>query len=565
MASTWYRSKLFRLAAIVVGLMVVVLLVAPYLLDLDRYRTTIVEQLKAKTGRDIEIEKLRLRLLPSLGVEVVNFQVKNPTGFPEGNTLAVERVDVGLALMPLLRRQIEVTGVTVSKPQLNLLANERGQTNYEMPQEPKPAARGKKAPAAEEAPLALGRIDTVAIEEASVTLGSFWQRDKRVHPGWTVSGINVRVRGIDLNDPQWLRQVAAQMDLSTIEITGPSLKQPLRFTDGSVEAKNNAANGDFTLALGELRAKGTVKVVDLGNPVADFTLAMKDLNVAQVNAVMGPGAKGAPGPRAATGGRPQLVAQGTVRVDKLVVPPLTAQKVQGKVRVYSTRLEVDPFSLELYSGRTRGSMGVDLTQDSLPTWVNAKVEGVNVAQAVAALSPSAKGKLTGQFESDARLGLALGASNPLAGLGGGGTFAVRDGTFPGLNLEGTLAKMAKLMQMNVPSGDTRFRSFGGDFRIADQRVHSNSLHLDAETLDASLQGSFGFDQTLNYTGSGMLTGKGGTQQQQQSSNPLGGLRRVFGGVMQQTFGRMRVPFTVRGTFQQPQFILAGAPQAVPAR
>ena len=561
MASSWYRSKLFRIVAIVLALLVVVLLVVPYLLNLDTYRTTLVDELKKSTGREVEIEKLRLRLLPSLGVTVVNLRVKNPPGFPAGDTLGVERIDVGLALGPLLRRQIEVTSVSVKAVQVNLLANERGQTNYELPPEPKPPARGRKAPSPEEAPVTLGRIDTVALEDATVSSGTFWTRDKVVHSGWAASGINVKAHGFDFSDPQWLRKMSAQVDLSTIEITSPSLKQPLRFSDGAVEVKENTVSGDYALALGELRASGTMKVADLARPVADFTLAMKELKLADVNAVMGSGPKGAPGPSAGAAGRPQLLAQGTVQVDKLVAPPLTAQKVQGKVRVYSNRLEVDPFSLELFGGRTRGSLGIDLTQSSLPTWVSARVEGVNVAQAAAAASPESKGKITGRFESDARLTLPLGASNPVAGLGGGGTFAVRDGTFPGLNLEGTLAKMAKFMQMSVPSGDTRFSFFGGDFRIADQRVHSSNLRLDAETLEASLQGSFGFDQTLNYTGSGMLTGKGGTQQQ-QSGNPLGGLGRVFGGVMQQTIGRMRVPFTVRGTFQNPQFITAGAPTPI---
>lgn len=562
MASSWHRSKLFRSAAILVGLLVVVLLVVPYLLNLDRYRTSLVDQLEKTTGRDVEIEKLRLRLLPSLGVEVVNLQVKNPPGFPDGDMLAIERIDVGLALGPLLRRQIEVDSVTVKTVKLILLSNERGRTNSEMPPEPKPPARGKKTPPPEESSVSLSRVDTVALEDVTVSTGTFWARDKVVHPGWTVSGINVKAHSFDFSDPQWLRKISARVDLSTIEVSGPSLRQPLRFDDGAVDIKENAASGDYSLALGELRASGTVKVADLSRPVADFTLAMKELNLAAVNAVMGGGTKGAPGPSAGAAGRPELLAQGTVQVDKLVAPPIIAQKVQGKVRVYSNRLEVDPFSLELFSGRTRGSLGMDLTQPSLPTRVNARVEGVNVAQAVAAASPESKGKITGRFEADARLGLPLGAGDPLAGLSGGGTFAVRDGTFPGLNLEGTLAKVAKSMQMSVPSGDTRFSFFGGDFRISDQRVHSNNLRLTAETLDASLQGSFGFDQTLNYIGAGTLTGKGGTQPQQQSDNPLGGLRRVFGGVMQQTIGRVRVPFIVQGTVQNPQIILVGAPTPV---
>ena len=225
-----------------------------------------------------------------------------------------------------------------------------------------------------------------------------------------------------------------------------------------------------------------------------------------------------------------------------------------------------PFTVDFYGGRTQGTATVDLAQAAMPARVNARVQGVNVAKAVAAASPEAKGKLTGTFESDARLNVPLGAQDLMAALTGDGTFAVRNGTFPGMNLEGTLAGMAKFLQMDVPKGDTKFSYFGGDFRILSQRVHNSNLRLQAETLEASLGGSFGFNQTLSYTGWGLLTGKQSAEQQQQQQqkddSPLGGLRRVFGKVAQQTIGQMRVPFSVTGTFQDPKFLLVGSPSPV---
>jgi len=247
--------------------------------------------------------------------------------------------------------------------------------------------------------------------------------------------------------------------------------------------------------------------------------------------------------------------------------PLTAQNVEGKVRLYGNRLEVDPFSLNLYGGRTQGSLGVDLSGESMLTRVNARVEGVNVTQVLSAASPGSQKKITGTFEGDARLGVPLGATNPLAGASGEGTFAVRNGTFPGLDVQGTLAQMAKLLQIDVPAGDTRFSYFGGDFRISSARVHSEQLRLDAEALEASLRGSFGFDQTLNYSGMGLLKGQGTVQQQQSESSPLGGLRRVFGKIVQQSMNisGMRIPFTVRGTMQDPKILPGGVPQPIPQR
>ena len=561
----WHQSKWFRILVVLVGLLLVALLAAPYLLSIDRYRSTIVEQLEKETGRDIEIEKLRLHFLPGLHVQVVNLRVKNPRGFPEGDTVVVESVNIGLAFWPLLKRQVEISSIGIDDVEINLLGNEQGQTNTGLRRRARPAA---KKPAGEAPAVEVTRVGAVSVSDVKISSGTFWSRERRIYPAWEVKGINLEVEGVDLANPQWLRKLEAGVDLSTIEVTTPSLKEPLRFADGEIEVKNNAAGGDFTLALGELRADGTVKVADLEKPVADFTLKMEELDVSQVAALAAEKPKGAgAGPGGGgegAGGSGKLLARGTVEVGKVIIPPLSAENVKGNVRLYGNRLEVDPFTVDFYGGRTQGTAYVDLAQAAMPARVNARVQGVNVAQAVAAASPGAKGKLTGTFESDARLNVPLGAKDLMGALTGDGAFAVRNGTFPGMNLEGTLAGMAKFLQMEVPKGDTKFSYFGGDFRIASQRVHSRNLDLKAETLEASLGGSFGFDQTLSYTGSGLLTGKPSAEQQQQKKddNPLGGLRRVFGQVARQTIGQMRVPFSVTGTFQDPKFLLVGSPTPV---
>jgi uncharacterized protein involved in outer membrane biogenesis len=555
------RSKWFLLLAGLLVVLVAALLAIPLLVDVDRYRPTIVEQMEKETGRDIEIEKLRLTFLPTLELQVANVVVKNPRGFPDGNTVGVERVDVGLAFGPLLQRQVEVTSITIQKPQLNLLSNEAGASNLDsLLQPPRRAPAGKQSEAEEAPPVTLTHIGKVAVRDAAVSSGRFWQGSKKVYPAWTITGISADVSGIDLTEPQWLKKLAAQVDLTPIEVSSPSLKEPLRFRDGLIAVKDGAADGKFEVAVGKLRAHGTVKVANLERPVADFTLRASEINTAELAGVAGGGAKGGP----SGGASAKLVARGTVKVERLIVPPLAAQNLDAKVRVYGNRIEVDPFSIDLYGGRAGGALNVGLAGEAMPASLAAKVENVDVAKLVAAVG-SGKKSVTGTFESDARLLVPLGAGDPLAALGGEGTFAVRDGTFPGLNLEGTLAKMAKLLQMQVPSGDTRFRSFGGDFRIVKQRIHSQKLDLDGESLEAALGGSLGFDQTLDYTGSGVLRGSGSSQpqEQQQSKSPLGGFGKVFGKVMQQTVGRMRVPFSVRGTVQNPQFILSGSP--APAR
>ncbi len=558
--AAWYKRKLVIIGAAVLVLILGVLLILPYVLDIDRYRPAIVEQIKKATGRDVEIESLRLHFLPSVHVSASNFRVKNPSGFPEGDTLLIESINIGVALGSLLGDNIEVTSVGLDGVELNLLSNEQGRTNYDF----SPPARGGNPSPKESAGSALpiSKIDSVTVRDVTVTSGSFYSRQKRVIPGWTLTGLDLDVRGLDPAASDPLRSIETTLDLSSVEISSPSLKQPLRFDDGEITVANGGANGAFTAALGKLRADGTLKVADLAKPVADFTLKMNELNTNDLAALAGGAAQAGP----ASGGGGNLLARGSVEVGTLAVPPLTLRNFKGQTRIYGNRVEVNPFSLQVFNGRAGGNLSLSTAESSMPASLGLRVEGIDVKTALNALNPGGKNDLTGTFESDGRFGLPLSSRNPLAALGGQGTFAVRNGTIPGVNVRGAMTEVAKLIQMDVPQGPIPFEYIRGDFRIADQRVHNSRVELVGEKLDATASGSFGFDQTLNYSGTGTLKGKG-TAPQQQEVNPAKIFGRILGSVAKQTMNisGARVPFTIRGTFADPKFMVSGPPTPIPLR
>ncbi|MFQ5694903.1 MAG: AsmA family protein, partial [Terriglobia bacterium] len=379
MASQWHQSKLVRVGAVLLALLLVVLLALPYLLDIDRYRPAITDALKKQTGREVEIESLRLHFLPSLRVSVSNVRLKNPKGFPDGDTVTIGSIDVGLAFRPLLSGQVEITSVTLGAIEVNLLTDARGRTNYASLLNPPRSSRKKAAAAEEETSWSLARVDSVALEDITITSGTFRRRNKRVYPMWAATGINVRAQGFDFTSNNWREKMTARIDLTPIKFTSPSLKEPLRFTDGEVEVKGNAARGNLTAALGPLRAQGSVRMANLAKPVAVFTLSMKELDVASLRQVLGPGPEGEPKPPGGRSGQ-GLLARGTVKVGRVIVSPLSAEKVDAKVRIYADRLEVNPFSFSFYRGAAKGTLGVKLDDQALPARVNATVQGVEVAR-----------------------------------------------------------------------------------------------------------------------------------------------------------------------------------------
>jgi AsmA protein len=549
--AAWYRKKLVIIAGAVLVVILGVLLLVPYLIDIDNYRAAVVEQAEKATGRDVEIEKLRLHFLPSVHIAVVNFRIKNPSGFPEGDFLHVEDIDLGVALGALLSKQIEITSASLDGVAINLLTNEQGRTNSELAAAAPAGNPSRGNPSSSD--FALKPIDKISISDVTINSGSVSRR--KVIPSWTLTGLELVVRGLDPGQPNPLKSIETELDLSSVEVSSPSLKEPLKFKDGEIKVAGGAADGKFSAALGKLRADGTVRIAKLDKPVADFTLAMNELNTTELAAVMSGAAQA--GPR---GGRGELLARGSVAVDKLVAPPLAARNVRGQARNYDNRIDIDPFSLEIFSGRTRGSLNVNTSEAAMPASVAARVEGVNVKQALETLNPGGKNTVTGTFEADARLRVLLAARDPLAALGGQGTFAIRNGTVPGMNIRSAAAAMTRLIQVDLPEGPIPFSYLGGDFRIADRRVHNSKVDLQGQQVDASASGSFGFDQTLSYSGLGSIKSRGTTTQQQATSpgKILGG---IFGSVMRQTvnISGARVPFSIRGTFADPKFMITGHP------
>jgi hypothetical protein len=206
-------------------------------------------------------------------------------------------------------------------------------------------------------------------------------------------------------------------------------------------------------------------------------------------------------------------------------------------------------------------MNVEYAASRIPAQATAQFSGVNFGRVMAALGPGSKWTITGTLEGGGSLSTAL-ATDPLAALTGTGTFAVRNGEIPGLDVKNTLVTLARIAQFVSPNV-TKFRSFGGDFRIQQQRIYSDALKLDSPDVQAAGRGSAGFNRTLDYTGIADITTSVFSQPQTQLG--LSFLRSVFGGKVPESISdfNARVPFALKGTFDNPKFSATAAPQITP--
>src|SRR5215470_1908128 len=96
----------------------------------NSHRDTIQAQLEKQFGRKVTLGEMSLGLLP------LRFQVESPTIAEDENLgrqeafLKAEKLDVRVNLLPLLRGNVEIDSVELTRPSVELIRTKQGVWNF---------------------------------------------------------------------------------------------------------------------------------------------------------------------------------------------------------------------------------------------------------------------------------------------------------------------------------------------------------------------------------------------------------------------------------------------------
>jgi AsmA protein len=127
--------RALKIAGIVVGSLVGLVVIAAIailvLVDPNDYRDDIAKLVQEKTGRPLEIRgKLGLKLFPWIALEVNDVRLGNPPGYGDEPFLSVTSANVGVKLLPLLHKQVEVRRVSVDGLSVTLVSRSSAENNW---------------------------------------------------------------------------------------------------------------------------------------------------------------------------------------------------------------------------------------------------------------------------------------------------------------------------------------------------------------------------------------------------------------------------------------------------
>ncbi|MBL1140940.1 MAG: AsmA family protein [Proteobacteria bacterium] len=239
-------GKLIKILVVLVLLVVAAIAGIILTTDINQYKPQIVQAVKDNTGRDFEISgdlKLAPSLIPTVAIEGVS--LGNASWAKEKNMLSVGKFEAQVALMPLLKKNIQVVRLILIEPNIHLETNEQGQGNWVLS-----SASDKKEKQA--AKSASSELPALAVNEVRIEKANISYKDGKTGKMTELLIDEITVNSSSFSDPMALL-VKASFNKSPLNIEGT-----LGSVNNLMDNKNYPVKLDIGVAGAEVSVDGTI-------------------------------------------------------------------------------------------------------------------------------------------------------------------------------------------------------------------------------------------------------------------------------------------------------------------
>ena len=247
-------------------------------IDPNDYRNDITEVVKKQTGRDLNFDNIELSFFPSLGANLENVTLSNAPGFEASHFVKVNQVQVSVAIMPLLSKQLEVDTLTLHGLDVKLARNAEGVSNWD----------DLIKPSTEDATTKQDETKTNPMDQlASLNFGGLDIRDGQVH--WDDQQAKQK---IDLTEFNFVTSAITFGEFFNIDLNArttvsePELSSQLTLTldvkldkNGQFEIKNLKQTNELqgkTIPVAELLTELTI-------PTLNINLEQQQIDLPEIN------------------------------------------------------------------------------------------------------------------------------------------------------------------------------------------------------------------------------------------------------------------------------------------
>lgn len=182
-------SRTIRVLGIIIVVVILLVVLVPFLIPVNKFRPTIEAKASQALGRPVQVGDLSLSLLSgSLSAE--NLSIADDPKFSSSPFLTAKSLQVGVEILPLIfNKTLNVTGVTIENPDVNLVHNPQGQWNYSSLGGGAEKSRTPRAPSGGATPEF--SVEKFTLKDGRITVGSTGSQKRSTYDHVDVTASNV--------------------------------------------------------------------------------------------------------------------------------------------------------------------------------------------------------------------------------------------------------------------------------------------------------------------------------------------------------------------------------------
>ncbi|MEO0398240.1 MAG: AsmA family protein [Pseudomonadota bacterium] len=265
-----------------VGLLLLIAFLLPMVVPTHLYKPRLEEQATAAAGRPVRFgDDIKIRFLPNTAFSVTDLVVESPEGFEAPTLLTAERADIGVKILPLLSRRVEINRFVVETPTIALERRADGAVNWAFDT---PSAPTDDTDTDAPQPDELG-VGDVRLGDVRIVNGSASYKDAVAAADYSATDINLAVRlerfaePLEADGTLTLQGAPARVSLILTTIDALRRSQPANLKlDAALDDAELGADLALTQNEGAVRYQGPVSLnaPDLGGLAALFGAALED-------------------------------------------------------------------------------------------------------------------------------------------------------------------------------------------------------------------------------------------------------------------------------------------------
>jgi AsmA protein len=518
-------SRTLKWIGIAILALIVILLVLPFFIPVNKFRPTIEAKASEALGRKVQLGDLSLSILGgSLAID--NLSISDDPKFNSGPFITAKSVKVGVELIPLIfSQQVNITEITIENPQMMMLKDPSGKWNFSSIGGNSGSAEKKTAPASGSSSKVAESVSVkkLSLEDGQITLGNTNSKKRTVY-----NKVNLTASDVSM-----------------------SSNFPIAF---SMEGPNG----------GTMKIDGKVGPVDPKDAAftpQDVKLTMSNLNL---------GASGFLDPSVGLGGlvdvdanlisrNGEMTTKGQAKISKAVLVAGGSPAGVPAIIDFDTRYDLakgegvlNPSTLNIGNAKAHLSGTYKSEGDAFAVDMKISGQGMPATDLQSFLPALAINVPQGSKLTAGTLSTNLHATGPTDKLVTDGNIGLFNGKLSGFNLGQKMSSVGSLAGIKTGQ-DLVIEKMTSDVHMATTGIKADNFDLVVPSLGTAVGGGT-LDAKNNMNFNMVATVSNAVVSTAASSVAGGAVGQVLGGgAANCKGGAIKVPFQIHGTTANPQF------------